>query len=177
MPKEINKQLLYADCDDLINDEEFILLCDIDSSKNLDFEYWPYPKFGIEAKSNVISKLRFQRRNKLICYFCNNLRLESTEALCILLRQAYSCPYVDMSPLFGMALLTTKYDIQPNCELYLLNILGQLLLRNWGAALDNVCCFLDEIVCPFCRFKVQQRIIHNRNKYPCCENIIFFKSE
>ena len=45
MPKfwETSKQLLYADCDDLINDEEFILLCDIGTSKNLDFKYWLYP--------------------------------------------------------------------------------------------------------------------------------------
>ena len=55
----------------LTNDEKFILHCDIDTSKNLDFKYWLYPKFDVEAVSNdnFISKVRFQRRNKLTCHF------------------------------------------------------------------------------------------------------------
>ena len=65
MPKfrETRKQLLYTLCDNLINDEEFLLLYDLNTSKNLDLEYWLYPKFDLEAISDddVISKFRFQK--------------------------------------------------------------------------------------------------------------------
>lgn len=54
---------MYALCDNLINDEEFLLLCDLNTSKKLDLEYWLYPKFDLEAISddNVISKFTFQK--------------------------------------------------------------------------------------------------------------------
>ena len=66
MPKfrETRKQLLYAHCDNLSNDEEFLLLYDLNTFKSLNLEYWLYPKFGLEAESDddVISKFRFQKR-------------------------------------------------------------------------------------------------------------------
>ena len=56
------KQLLYAHCNNLISDEEFLLLYDLNTSKTLDLEYWLYPKLGLEAVSNdVINKFRFQK--------------------------------------------------------------------------------------------------------------------
>ena len=41
MPKfrETRKQLLYAHCDNSVNDEEFLLLYDLSTFKNLDLEY------------------------------------------------------------------------------------------------------------------------------------------
>ena len=119
MPKfrETRKQLLYALSDNLINDEEFSLLCDLNTSKSLDLEYWLYPKFDLEAISddNVISKFIFQKRyvyrlqnahgfsDEITCHFYDDLRVEST-ALCILVnRLACPCRYADMVPLFGRA--------------------------------------------------------------------------
>ena len=36
--------------DDLLNDEEFLLLCDAFKSDNLPFPYYNYPKFSLEDK-------------------------------------------------------------------------------------------------------------------------------
>ena len=66
------------------------------------------------SDDDVISKCRFQKRDayrlqnalgfpdEITYHFYNDLRVESTEALCILLnRLAYPCRYADMAPLFG----------------------------------------------------------------------------
>ena len=95
-----------------------LLLYDVNTSKNLDLEYWLYPKFDLEPVSDddVISKFRFQKRDvyrfqnalgfpdEITCHFYNDLRVESRESLCILLnRLAYPCCYADMVPFFGRA--------------------------------------------------------------------------
>ena len=58
--RETRKKLLYARCNNF-NDEEFLLLYDLSTSKNLHLEYWLYPKFDLEAVSDddVIRKFRF----------------------------------------------------------------------------------------------------------------------
>ena len=50
--REARKALLYAHSDNLIDDEEFMLLYDLNTSKNLDLEYWLYPKFDLETVSD-----------------------------------------------------------------------------------------------------------------------------
>ena len=53
----------YAHCNNSINDQEFLLLCNLNTSTNLDLEQWLYPKFYLEAVSSddLISKSRFQK--------------------------------------------------------------------------------------------------------------------
>ena len=62
--RDTRKQLLYAHCENLINDEEFLLLYGLNTSKNL-LECWLYPKFDLEAVSDddAISKFRLQKRD------------------------------------------------------------------------------------------------------------------
>ena len=68
------------------------------------------------SDDDVIKKFRFQKRDvyrlqnaagfpdEITCHFYNDLRVEPTEALSILLnRPAYPCRYADMVPLFGRA--------------------------------------------------------------------------
>ena len=45
--REAREALLYAFSDNLITDEEFVLLYDVNKSKNRDFEYWNYEKFNL----------------------------------------------------------------------------------------------------------------------------------
>ena len=196
MPKfrETRKQLLYTHCDNLINDEEFLLLYDVNTSKNLGLDYWLYPKFDLEAVSDddIISKFRFQKRdvyrlqhalgfpNEITCHFYNDLRVESTEVLCILLnRLACPCRYADMVPLFGRAPPQLSMIFNQTVDFINTNWGGLLQYFNQGwlsrpclqtfsdsiyrrrAALDNVWGFLDDTIRPTCRPKVEQRILYN----------------
>lgn len=99
------KIALHAHCNNLINDEEFILLCDLNTSRNIDLESWLYPIFDLEAVSvdDVIGQFRFQKRDaywiknplsfpdEIMCYFYKDLTVESTEALHILLNRSDYC--------------------------------------------------------------------------------------
>ena len=109
--REAREALLYAFSDDLITDEEFVLLYDINKSKNRDFEYWNYEKFSLfdVSDDDCIAEFRFEKHditrlknalqlpNTIRCRLYNDLKVDSTEALCILLKRlAYPCRYSDM---------------------------------------------------------------------------------
>ena len=94
------------------------MLYDLNTSKNLGLEYCLYLKFDLKVVSDddVISKFRFQKRDvyrlqntlgfpdEITHHFYNDMRVESTETLCIFLnKQAYPCRYADMVLLFGRA--------------------------------------------------------------------------
>ena len=49
--REAREALLYAFSDDLIDGEEFILLYDLNTSKNRDFEHWIYQSFDLNEIS------------------------------------------------------------------------------------------------------------------------------
>ena len=147
------------------------------------------------SDDDVIKKFRFQKRDvyrlqnapgfpdEITCHFYNDLRVEPTEALSILLnRLAYPCRYADMVPLFGrappqlsMTFNQTVDVIDTNCGHRLqyfnqswlsrpcLQAVSDSLCRR-GAELDNVWDFLDGTVRPICRLKIQQRILCNRHK-------------
>ena len=122
--------------------------------------------------------------DEITCHFCNDLRVGSTEALCILLnRLAYPCWYADMVPLFGRAPPQLSMIFNQTINFIDTNWgrLLQYLNHGWlsrpclqtfsdfiyrtGAALDNVWGFLDDTVPPICRLKVQQRILYHRHKH------------
>ena len=46
--RQVREALLVSHSLNLINDEEFMLLYDINSTKNPDFPYWKYEKFDLE---------------------------------------------------------------------------------------------------------------------------------
>ena len=87
--------LLLAHNDNVINDEEFLLLHEIERSKNLDLPYWKYPRFNLQEMENdeCISEFRFEKDDiltlkgilqipeRIICY--NGTNICGLEAFCI----------------------------------------------------------------------------------------------
>ena len=50
---------LLAHDQNIINDEEFILFYDINTSSNLGFSYWQYPSFNLEDVSDAVCTASF----------------------------------------------------------------------------------------------------------------------
>ena len=120
MPKfrEAREVLLHCYSENIISDEEFCLLYDINKSKNQDFEYWTYNKLNLDDMNDddVRAEFRFMKNDikrlvtafnmpdEITCHFYNDLKVGALEALCIVLhRLAYTCRYFDMIPIFGRA--------------------------------------------------------------------------
>ena len=116
--RENRNLLLNLYSENLINDEKFCLLFDINTSSNRDFAYWNYEPFDLSEMSHddCIAEFRFRKHDipKLVnvlqlppeirCTLYNNFKITSTEALCILLKRlAYPCRYSDMIYRFGRA--------------------------------------------------------------------------
>ena len=109
------KTLLHEHFNNLIDDEEFVFLFYLNSSKIPDIKYWKYHTFDVNSYGDdLVSQFRFIKRdtprlrdvldlpNEITCHFYNDLVVNSPEALCIVSsRLAYPCRYVDMVPLFG----------------------------------------------------------------------------
>ena len=101
----------------MIDAKEFCLLFDINRS-NGDFEYWNFGRFDLYKMSDddCIAELWFVKHDiprvkhvlrlpqEFRCTLCNNFKISSTEALCILVKRlAYPCRYSDMINRFGRA--------------------------------------------------------------------------
>ena len=99
--REAREYVLYAFIESLINDEDFALLYDLNNPKNQDFHYWEYESFDLDAVSedDAYAEFRFLKNdikrlgralrlpNEILCCFYNDLRIDSAEALCILLKR------------------------------------------------------------------------------------------
>ena len=111
MPKfrENRIALLYVHQQRLINDEEFLLLYNINTSASPDFPYWTYDNFDWDSLSDEECKAEFrfyrndtyqmldvlQLPDEIICY--NRFHVDGFEALCIMLeRFAYPCRCLDV---------------------------------------------------------------------------------
>ena len=112
--REVREALLLMHSENYLNDEEFLLLYDINKSKNPDFPYWNYTNFDLDQlnEDECIANFRFKKNdilllkhlmqipNDVICY--NRTKTDGLEALCIFLRRfAYPVRYGDMIPAFG----------------------------------------------------------------------------
>ena len=195
--REARESLLYCYSENLLTDEEFCLLYDLNTSKNPDFDYTCYNKFDLNEISDddVVAKFRFMKNdilrlvraldmpNEITCHFYNDLKVDSLEALCVVLsRLAYPCRYFDMMPRFGRAVPQLSMIFNQTID-YIDGNWGHLL-RNmnqpWlspgnlmlfanaihmrGAALDNVWGFIDGTVRACCRPQVAQRLLYNGHK-------------
>ena len=100
--------------ENILNDEEFLLLYDVNKSKNPDFPYWRYQPFDLDRLNNdeCLSNFRFEKSDieyvgellripdTIRCY--NRTRVDGLEAFCIFLqRYAYPIRYGDMVPMFA----------------------------------------------------------------------------
>ena len=155
-----------------------------------------YHSFDLNSygDDDVTAQFRFMKRgiprlrdaldlpNEITCHFYNDLVVDSTEALCIVLsRLAYPCRYLDMVPLFGrsvpqLSIFNQTMDLIDSSHNHRLNDLNQVWLtpsclkafadsvHRKGAALDNMWGFKDGTVRPCCRPTVSQRILYNKHK-------------
>ena len=113
--RETRETLLHAHFNNVIDDEEFVFLFYLNSSKIPDIKYWKYHTFDLNSYGDdVVSQFRFIKRDtprlrdvldlpdEITCHFYNDLVVDSPEALCIVFSSlAYPCHYVDMVPFFG----------------------------------------------------------------------------
>ena len=92
----------------MVLDEEFAL-CDINTTKNRNFEYSIYHYFNLHEISDgyYVAEFRLvtalQLPGEIQCGIYNsNLRVSSVEALCVILKRlAFPCRYSDMMPRFA----------------------------------------------------------------------------
>ena len=162
--RETRECLLHCYSEDLISDEEFYLLYDINKSKNRDFEFWRYQKLNLNLLSDddVFAEFRFMKHditrmaevlnipNEITCHFYNDLKVDGVEALCVVLKRlAYPCRYVDMIPRFGRA-------VPQLCMIF--NQTIDLIDRNWGHLLER----LDQLwLSPDCLMRFAEAV-HRR---------------
>ena len=114
--RQTRECLMLAHADKLLNDEEFLLLYDMNTSKNRDYPYWNYESFQLEQLSNdeCLTYFRFYRSDiydtmevlripeQFTC--CNGSVFSVLECFCAFLKRfAYPCRYADMVPIFGRA--------------------------------------------------------------------------
>ena len=116
--------LLHAFDGEIINEEEFLLLYDVNKSSNLDLPYWNYEKFDLDSISDdeCRAEFRFLRNDIYTLYevlafpeeiVCSNgFRVPGVTAFCALLKRfSYPCRYLDMIPLFGVICSSNEYDL------------------------------------------------------------------
>ncbi|CAH3183760.1 unnamed protein product [Porites lobata] len=106
--------LLLTFCEGSITEDEFLLLYDLNTSKNPEYPYWDYKKFCLQDKDEAECKTEFRFQKNDIPLLLNVLGLpekitckqgtvcRGTEALCMLLKRlAYPCRYSDLMSTFG----------------------------------------------------------------------------
>ena len=108
--------ILLAHGAGFLDDEEFVLLYDMNTSKNPDLPYWNYGAFDLDLLTDAECKteFRFHKQDiynladvlnipdKITCY--NGIKVDSVKARCIFLKRfAQPCRYSNMIPRFGRA--------------------------------------------------------------------------
>lgn len=112
--KNVQECILLSYTQNLLDDEEFCLLYNANSSNYLVFDHKQYSKFTLEVISEEECLASFRFRKLDIPYLAHTLRLPDKfvcanrtaasreEGLCILLKRlAYPCRYVHIMPQFG----------------------------------------------------------------------------
>ena len=133
--------LLEAYSENLIDDEEFLLLYDLNKSKSLDFPYWQYEHFDLDMLTDdeCQAEFRFLKNdiftlhgvlaipNEIRCY--NGFKVDGMTGLCILLKRfAYPCRYLDIIPRSGLAV--------PQLSM-INNFMMNFMYNNWGHLLTT----------------------------------------
>ena len=79
--KAVRDTILLVHVDRLIYNDEFLLLYDINQTKNLDLQYYNYEKFNLDLlnEDECQSEFRFQKRD--IYRLCDTLQI-SEESRC-----------------------------------------------------------------------------------------------
>ena len=112
--REIRSILLQSFDDGVISEDEFLLLYDVNTSKNPNFPYECYGKFNLNDMddSECLSEFRFHKRDLSVLsealhlpnyFICQQGTIcYGIEGLCIALQRfAYPCRLSDLIPRFG----------------------------------------------------------------------------
>ena len=112
--RDTREALLFAYSEDWLDDVEFLVLNELNTSKNLDFPYDLYDQFDFDDiyEAECIAEFRFEKRHILLLeevlqipplMKCNQRSVfTGTEGLCMLLKRlAYPCRYSDLIHRFG----------------------------------------------------------------------------
>ena len=107
--KETREILLASYASNIITIEEYALLFEENSSSNLDFTYYNYPRFNLESQSEAECRANFRVERRHIPLVEDVLQIpqyfvcdqgtvcEGTEGLCMILkRYSFPCRYADM---------------------------------------------------------------------------------
>ena len=189
--RKARDELLVSFCEEIINEDEFLLLYAVNKSKNPEYLYWNNDRFTLQDKSEAEWKTHF-RFEKYIPLLVDVLGLpderkckqgticNSTEGLCIVLKRlAYPCRFSDLRSIFGRPV--HEISMISNTVIALIfehhgrripewnhTILNHHALQTYaeavsdnGAALDNCFGFVDGTVRPICRPNTNQRIVCN----------------
>ena len=112
--REVRDLLAVACFEDIIDEDEFLLLWDLNTSKNLDFPYEDYGRFDLDEMddSECLAEFRVKKRDlpdlaaalripdQFVCH--QRSVADGMEGLCMLLRRlSYPCRYSDMIARFG----------------------------------------------------------------------------
>ena len=192
--REARNLLTAALFDDLISEDEYLLLYDLNRSKNLDF---PYDEFIFDLdemeNSECVAEFRIDKHHLPALaealqipdvFKCRQRSIsDGMEGLCMLLRRlAYPCRYSDMIARFGrpvpvLSMVTNEVlDYIYNNHSHRImqwnpTILQPAQLQEYanaihakGGALDNCFGFIDGTVRPISRPGEHQRVVYNGHK-------------
>lgn len=124
--RDARMMLFDAYGDGLIDEDEFVLLYDLNTSKNPVFPYANYERFELANMDEAECKAEFRFEKSDLPQLAEALRIpqvlkcdqrskcDGMEGLCMLLRRlAYPCRYSDLIPRFGrpvpeMCMISTK---------------------------------------------------------------------
>ena len=186
--------LLVMYSEGLIDDEEYLLLYDINYSREI-YPYWNFSRFDLDDwdDTRCRTELRFAKNDldELLHVFgipdkistIQRTTCSGMEGLCILLKRlAYPCRFSDMAVLFGRnptelcLIFHFVLDHIYNFHNFRLLSWDQPFLQppilyqyaqavhNKGAPLDNCFAFVDGTVCPTLRPEINQNTVFNGHK-------------
>ena len=159
--RQTQNGLLFAFDDGVIDEEEFLFLFDLSTSKNLDYPYWEYQAFDLDWLSDDKCRIYFRFFKSDINWLIENLQIpeeitsynvsifNGLEAFCALLKPfLYPCRYADIIPVFGRSvpelLLISNHmlDFMYNTHRHLLQDFNQTWLslqhlEQYAVAISN----------------------------------------
>ena len=191
---EIRAPILASYTFDVIDYEEFLILTDINYSREL-HPYWKFPKFDLREwdEARCQTELRFSMGDlvelKNVLHLPDKIITEqrticsAMEGLCILLKRlAFPCRYTDMVPSFGRnpteicLIFNTVLDYvylhhHHRLKSWIQNVLQPAMLQLYaaqihakGAPLQNCFGFVDGTLLRITRPTVNQRLVYNGHK-------------
>ena len=184
--KTVQEALLFSLQEEVIDVEEFALLCDQYTPQNLAFRHRDYKKFSLRNKDSAECKadFRFEKTDMPDTFISlNGAICDATEGVYVMLKRfAYPCRLSPMIPIFGrsvpeLSMISNEftewmYDVHGHRMTEWNHfIMSPDQLQNYseavhdkGVDLYNCFGFDHGTVCPISRQGVNQRAVYNGHK-------------